>query len=159
MSHFKTDTYYSMGNIVNQGIQGCWFWDIVHWISHRKPALWVSDNTSKLPKLSEIVWAYHDVAERELCEINVMSQCETWMRSSLWCHWEVNVTFQFEVTMNSCCDLSMRLVWDHCDGMVIQNCSMRVERVARAREIGCLLPCSVKSMTYTIGMCYFLALR
>ena len=71
-----------------------------HWISHKNLVLKVSDNTGKL----QIPW------------------CETWVRSSLWGHCEVSVTFQFEVTTSSYWNLSMRFVWDHCHVMVTSNC-------------------------------------
>ena len=69
----------------------------------------------------QIVWAYCDVTVWELCKDIVMSRCETWVRSSLWGPCEINVMFQFEVTVTSYHDLSMRFVWDHCDVMVISK--------------------------------------
>ena len=51
----QTGTDYSRRNIINQGTQGCWICDIVHWISHQKLVLRVSDNTSKLQKMLVVV--------------------------------------------------------------------------------------------------------
>ena len=73
----------------------CWIWDIVNWISHKNPVLWVSDNTSKLQK----------TVRSRLCEV-VMSQSENCVM--LWDLGEV-------ITMMSLwgqCDLS---VWGHCE--------------------------------------------
>ena len=59
-----------------------------------------------------------------------MSQCENYVRTlschgvrSVWGqHCDVTVMSQFEVTMSSYCDLSMRFVCDHCDVIVTSNC-------------------------------------
>ena len=133
LSYSKTDTDYWRRNIINVIIKGCWIWDIVHWLSHKKPMFWVSDNTSKQHKTVQdcvrlwchgvrIVGAYCDVTVWELCNDIVMSWSEIWVISLLWCHCEVNVMFQFEVIVSWCCDLSMRFLWDHCDAMVTSNC-------------------------------------
>ena len=85
LSYFKTDTDYSKRNIIKQGIEGRWIWDIVHWISHMKPVLWVTDNKTKLQKIvrdcvrlwrhSMRTWWWHcDVMVWDLAEvITVMS--------------------------------------------------------------------------------------
>ena len=65
-----------------------------------------------------IVWAYCDVPVWELCEDIVMSVCENCVRSSLWGHCEINVMFQFQVTVSSYCDfheVCVRSLWCHGD--------------------------------------------
>ena len=71
LSYFKTkEKHYKSENTV--------VWDLFHWISHKKPMLWVRD-TSKLQKTVRdcvrlwchcvrIVWVYCDVTVWELCE-------------------------------------------------------------------------------------------
>ena len=107
LSYFKTDTDCSRRNIINQGIWGYWIWDIDYWTSHKKPLLWVSNNTSKLQKTVRdcvrlwchgvrivwancdvTVWGHFDVMEWDLGKvIPVMSlwhQCD----ASIWSHCE-----------------------------------------------------------------------
>ena len=82
LSYFKTNTDYSRRNFINQRLQGCWIWDVVHSILH---VLWVSDNISKLQTTVtdcvrlwchgvRIVGDYCDVTVWELYEDIVMSQ-------------------------------------------------------------------------------------
>ena len=108
LSYFKTDTDYSRRNIIYQGIEGCWIWDIVYWISLKKPVLWVSDNTSNLEKTVrdcvkllwchsvKIVWAY--------CDVTVWGHCDAML-------WDIGEAITV-MSLGGECDVS---IWGHCE--------------------------------------------